>query len=169
MIAEPMVIGMTISKSSLSLSLVDSIMTVDFARFSSRRGLYLLKITNRTIIAAIIPAEAPKVAPAAASSRFVLKNMYARKRPVQTLTICSMTWDTAVGVMIWCPWKYPLRDAAKGVNIRAMDMALIEASAPGFPMNLAIEPAPKKHMKNDTRLIARVALSATLYDFSAFI
>ena len=62
--------------------------------------LYRTKINIRD---AIYPAEAPKVAPAAASSNPVLTKAYAKYKPTATLKNCSIICEYAIGVIFCNP------------------------------------------------------------------
>ncbi|MPM23629.1 hypothetical protein SDC9_70103 [bioreactor metagenome] len=57
--------------------------------------------------------------------------------------ICSMIWDTAVGVMLCLPWKYPrnAHDTDVKRNVGAMHMNISFASA--IPHHLARKPEAK--------------------------
>ncbi len=103
-IVEPIVIGIAILNISLIMLLLLSCLVIDSPMSFCLFFLFLAKRNTRTRVASMRPAEAPKVAPAAAYSRDFFARIKESVRPTPTLTSCSTTSEIAVGSMFWRPW-----------------------------------------------------------------
>ena len=125
----------------------------------------LLLLMRRYVTDKTAPTDTPMIAPAEpptyASS--VLRSTYASAHPRISFDSASMTCETAVYVMMECPWKYPLREDITNAQNAVTARTLIDIPELGLFIMAAKMSAPKNMAKAITAPIIVNILVETLY------